>query len=405
MRKSMGSTPEIDLGSREFVRNPYPTYRQLRAHDGPYWLPHEGRAGTPGLWLFSRYDDVAAVLRNTRSISKDVGRLVPADQLTAFDRILMNLDPPDHTRLRALVAPHFAVRRVGELEPAIEAIVERLLAEMAGGNEAEFMADFAIQLPILLLAAIVGVPLQDMPALKGWTDDLITGFDSARSGSGEKAKLGASLGALTAYLAGLMRRSGHADDTLIGDLTRQQRERGEPSSEELLSMCVLMVLAGYETTVNLLGNGLLTLLSHPEQLAVLRQDPGLLPGAIDELLRFESPVQRTSFRVTSAACTIGGFSLEEGQQVSAVIGAANRDPEQFPAPDVFDIRRSPNRHLAFGAGIHKCLGERLARAEARIAFGRLLQRFPAIELLDSEPDWKDQTLLRGLRTLRVRLRN
>ena len=170
-------------------------------------------------------------------------------------------------------------------------------------------------------------------------------------------------------------------------------------------MCVLMVLAGHETTVNLLGNGLLTLLSHPDQLDLLREEPGLMPGVVNELLRFESPVQRTSFRVTSAACTIGACTLEEGQQLSAVIGAANRDPEQFPSPDVFDIRRSPNRHLAFGAGIHKCLGERLARAEARIAFARLLRHFPRIELLDSEPDWKDQTLLRGLRTLRVRLQN
>jgi len=136
---------------------------------------------------------------------------------------------------------------------------------------------------------------------------------------------------------------------------------------------------------------------------LLRENPGLWPGAIDEMLRFESPLQRATFRITSESCRIGNCTLEEGQQVSAVIGAANRDPDEFPSPDDFDVRRSPNQHLAFGAGVHKCLGERLARLEARIAFGRLLARFPNMRLVDSEPDWQDKTLLRGLRSLRIRI--
>jgi cytochrome P450 len=276
---------------------------------------------------------------------------------------------------------------------------------MAVRGEADFMAECAVQLPFLVVAGIIGVPRGDMPLLKSLTDEFVTGFDSARATPDEKRKVEPSLAALTDYLAGLIRQPDHSEDTVVGRLTRMRQELGEPGEEDLLASSVLLVLAGYETTINLLGNGLLSLLSNPAQLALLRQNPGLMPGAIDEILRFESPVQRTTFRITTAPCRIGQCALREGQQVSAVIGAANRDPEQFPSPDVFDIRRAPNRHLAFGAGIHKCLGERLARAEARIVFERLLLRFPAIELLDSEPDWKDQTLLRGLRTLPVRLKN
>jgi cytochrome P450 len=162
-----------------------------------------------------------------------------------------------------------------------------------------------------------------------------------------------------------------------------------------------MVLAGHETTVNLLGNGLLTLLRHPDQLERLRQNPGLTRSAVDEMLRFESPLQRGTYRITRAPYEVCGVTLEVGQQVSAVIGSANRDADEFPQPDVFDIERNPNRHLAFGKGIHKCLGERLARAEARIAFCRLIERFSDIRLLDESPQWQDKTLFRGLKSLRV----
>jgi cytochrome P450 len=312
------------------------------------------------------------------------------------------MDPPEHTRLRALLAPQFSVRRIADLQADIERTVERLLTAIAADGQADFMADFATRLPILVIAGIIGVPPQDMPLLKGWTDDLLTGLDSARATSDERNKVGASLGAMTDYLASLIGKPGPAGESVVGQLTRLQRERGEPSREELLGMCILLVLAGHETTVNLLGNGLLALLSNPDQLALLRENPGLVPGAIDEMLRYESPLQRGTFRITSESCTIGNCTLEQGQQVSAVIGAANRDPEQFPSPDRFDVRRSPNQHLAFGAGVHKCLGERLARLEAKIAFERLLERFPRLQLVDSEPAWQDKSLLRGLKALRVR---
>ena len=174
---------------------------------------------------------------------------------------------------------------------------------------------------------------------------------------------------------------------------------------EILSMSILIVLAGYETTVNLLGNGMRTLLLHPEQMTRLRGNPGLLNSAIDEMLRFESPLQRSTYRVSTEVFRIGGFELEKDQQVSTVIGAANRDPDQFPNPDVFNIARTPNRHVSFGLGIHKCLGERLARLEARIAFRSQLEKFSHIELVSTEADWQQKTLFRGLKSLHIHFDN
>lgn len=393
----------IDLSSKQFITNPYPAYRQLREAEHPVWMPHEDRTGTDGIWMFSRYRDVAVILRETQNISKDISRLVPADRLTAFDRMLLNMDPPEHTRLRALMAPQFSVRRVAQLEKRIETVVDELLSKILPGREMEFMADFAIPLPILVIAGILGVPATDMQLLKTWTGDLISGLDSARSDEQAKSRLADSMQALTQYLEDLIDSPQPVSGSLVEYLQQLRRESGKPNRMEVLGFCTLIVLAGHETTVNLLGNGLLTLLKHPEQMALLRKNPELIPAAIDEMLRFESPLQRATYRITTAPFTIGGFELEEGQQVSAVIGAANRDPEQFHAPEVFTVTRKPNRQLAFGLGIHKCLGERLARAEAKIAFSRLLEKLPQMWLMDEEPDWQEKTLFRGLKSLAVRI--
>lgn len=398
---AMPVATSIDLQSREFIADPYPAYRQLRDAEQPQWLPHEDRTGTEGIWLFGRYADVAAILRDTRSVSKDVSRLLPADRLTAFDRMLLNLDPPEHTRLRAVVAPLFSVRRVAQLEAAIEGIVAELLADIDESSEIDFVSRFAVPLPIRVVAGVLGVPPDDMPRLQRWTDDMITGLDSARASQEARARLASSMTAMTDYLRGLIARDDPPAGSLLEHLGIVRREVGMPTPDEALSLCVLMVLAGHETTVNLLGNGLLTLLRHPAQLERLRREPDLVPSAVDEMLRFESPLQRGTYRITVAPYRVAGTTLEPGQQLSAVLGAAHRDPAEFPAPDSFDIARKPNRHLAFGKGVHKCLGERLARAEARIAFTRLLERFPRIELLDHEPPWQDKTLFRGLQSLRI----
>jgi len=395
----------IDLNSNDFINNPYPAYGKLRESSEPMWMPHELDNGTGGIWLFSRYSDVATILRETGNISKDKSILLPAGRLSPLDRILLNMDPPEHTRLRAMIAPWFGVRRVADMETGIERLVKDLLTDIKRGGEIDFIAEFALKLPLLVIADILGIPPRDMLQMQRWTDVLISGADSGVSNEDIQKAQAESMLALTEYLSQLIAAQEPGDDNLIAYLNQSAKPDQSPTVDETLGLSVLIVVAGFETTVNLLGNGLLTLLLHPEQLRCLRENPGLLNRAIDEMLRFESPLQRSTYRVTTKEFSLNGFRLEPGQQISAVIGAANRDPDQFLNADKFDITRSPNQHLSFGLGIHKCLGERLARLEATVAFRNLLQRFSYIELLDTKPHWQQKTLFRGLRSLRIGLEN
>jgi len=359
------------------------------------------RSGTSGMWLFSRYSDVATILREKSNISKDLSRIVSVNDLTAFDRMLLNMDPPQHTRLRAIVAPLFSAGKTRIFESKIKAIVKNLLSNISPGDEVDFMAEFAIPLPILVVSDILGVPSKDMLQMKTWASDLLAGFDSSLADKGALKRQQKSLMAMTHYLTRLVELEPEGRNGLITHLNRLRQDTGGPTKVEILSLSMLIVLAGFETTVNLLGNGLYTLLKNPGQLNLLRKEPDLIEKAIDEMLRFESPLQRSTFRVAVRDFSIGGLKIEKGQQIAAAIGAANRDPERFSAPEKFDIRRSPNMHLAFGLGIHKCLGERLARTEAKIAFCRLLETFPKIRLYSDKADWQQKTLFRGLKTLAV----
>ena len=391
----------IDLSSSDFISNPYPAYQQLRATDAPTWVSHQTRSGTPGIWLFSRYKDVAAILREKNNISKDVSRIVAVDDLTAFDRMLLNMDPPQHTRLRAIVAPLFSTERTRIFGSKINVIVENLLSGICTGKEVDFMAEFAIPLPILVVSDILGVPSQDMMQMKSWASELLAGFDSSLADEATIKRQQKSMLNMTQYLNRLVELEPEGRSGLIADLNQLRLKTGGPSKVKILSLSMLIVLAGFETTVNLLGNGLYTLIKNPGQLDLLRKEPGMIDKAIDEMLRFESPLQRTTFRVAVRDFSMGGFKIKKGEQIATVIGAANRDPELFSDPDKFDISRNPNRHLAFGLGIHKCLGEKLARAEARIAFCRLLEAFPNIRLSSDKADWQQKTLFRGLKTLPV----
>ena len=391
----------IDLSSNEFIKNPYPAYSELRRSGEPAWMPHQLDNGTEGIWLFTRYRDVATILRETGSITKDKSRLLPDGQLSPLDRMLLNMDPPEHTHLRAMLAPWFGVRRMKEMEGRVEQLVQQLLTPIKAGVEVEFIAQFALKLPLLVIAGILGVPPEDMPQMKRWTDVLISGADSGVSNEDIQQSQAECMLALTHYLKRLIATQKPGSENLIAYLNQSRKSDQSPTVDETLGLSVLIVVAGFETTVNLLGNGLLTLLLHPGQLHLLRKNPGLLDRAIDEMLRFESPLQRSTYRITTKEFSLNGFNLGPNQQVSAVIGAANRDPDQFPNADVFDITRNPNPHLSFGLGIHKCLGERLARMEAGIAFRALLEKFSHIEIIDSKPDWQQKTLFRGLNSMHI----
>jgi cytochrome P450 len=266
----------------------------------------------------------------------------------------------------------------------------------------EFMSDFALPLPVIVIAELLGVPPEDQSTFHAWSNKFITSIDAVRASEDSRKESQQAVASLAGYFADLIRlRREQPRGDLISALIQARDSQDRLSEDELIAMCMLLLIAGHETTVNLLGNGLLTLLNHPEQLFRLKGDPGLLPSAIEEMLRFESPVQRATFRITKEAIEIGGTTIEKNQQISAVIGAANRDPDQFLHAEEFDIARQPNRHLAFGLGIHFCLGAPLARTEARIGFERLLEQFPDLHLASETPRWNPNTFFRGLTILPV----
>jgi cytochrome P450 len=391
----------INLKDGSFQANPYPIYQQLRENAPVFWFPFPG--GTGGMWLVTRYNDVARMLKEEQRLTKNISRVLPAEQAGPPVRDLLRLDPPDHTRLRSLVNQVFTPRRIKEMEPRIRQIAAGLLDSARQRGEMDFMSDFAVPLPIIVIAELLGVPQEDWAAFRAWSNDLARSFDAVNQTEEIRKKGEESGRMLIGYLSDLVRqRREQPRADLITGLV-QARDGGDRlSEEELLEMCQLILIAGHETTVNLLGNGMLALLQNPDQAERLRQQPELLESAVEEMLRYESPVQRGTIRFTLAPLEVAGQVIESGQQISAVIGSANRDPDQFPDPDRFDIARQPNRHLAFGRGIHFCLGAPLARTEARLAFDLLVHGFPALEMVDEKADWSSNTFLRGLNSLRVR---
>jgi cytochrome P450 len=307
-------------------------------------------------------------------------------------------DPPDHTRLRALVQKAFTPRMIEQLRPRIIAIVDELLNRIAQrGGQFDLIEDLAYPLPVVVIAELLGVPAEDRATFHDWSADLAASLDPLVSSElAERAMR--SRDALHAYFRTIIaerRRAPRAD--LISALVAVE-ERGDNLSEpELVVMCTLLLIAGHETTVNLIGNGVLALLQHPDELARLRAAPELIGSAVEELLRFDAPVQLTG-RVTTAALTIGGQAIGAGDWVLPLFGAANRDPAQFAEPERLDITRSPNPHIGFGRGVHFCLGAPLARLEGQIAIGRLVQRCKNLALAGT-PVRRNQITLRGLRSL------
>jgi cytochrome P450 len=389
----------IDLSSPEFVTDPYPVYRQLRENGEPVWLPY--RDSTSGMWLVTRYDDVAMILKE-QHVSKDVSRFQAPEDQTPLDQTMLFKDPPDHTRLRGLASQAFTPARIRSLEPRILQITDDLLDAVEQRGEMDFMADFAMPLPVTLIAELLGVPHQDRDSFRAWSNAIITGTDAANPDQQGPEKLMYAMSSLANYFVALFeKRQREPKDDLISALITAHDAQDRLNMQELVGMCMLLLIAGHETTVNLLGNGLLTLLRHTDQFEHLKNHPEHMVSAIEEMLRYESPVQRATFRAAIDNIEIGDKVVQAGDQLSAVIGAANRDPAQFPDADRFDVTRQPNRHLAFGLGLHFCLGAPLARTEGRIGFTRLLERLPSLRLANAAPQWSPNTMFRGLRTLPV----
>ena len=397
----MAETELFDPLSPEFHADPYPFYRRLREADPVFLSPL-------GLWVLTRYDDCVASLRDPRFGRDGFEAILSAQygeesETGRLPRSMLFRDPPDHTRLRALVSRAFTPRVIEGMRTQIQGVVDRLLDRVEGRGEMDVIADLAYPLPVTVICDMLGVPLDDHEQIKSWSSDIIRSLDAIGIPSDdsvvERGRVGRR-GIAEYFRALLPGRRRHPRADLLSSLIAAEEQGDRLTEGELLATCVLLFIAGHETTVNLIGNGLLALLQHPAELDRLRREPALIGTAVEELLRYDSPVQRTA-RITNAEVELGGKTIPRGAFVVTAIGAANRDPAHFPDPDRLDIARADNRHIAFGFGIHFCLGAPLARAEGQLALGSLLRRLPRLRLGGAPRQWRESSTLRGLKALPV----
>ena len=369
------------LFTREGRQNPLSIYSKLRS-DEPLTKIVEPMRSLP-LWLFTRYDDCTAILKDPR-FGKDRNKLTAEeqkrtgymDELAMLGRHLLGVDPPDHTRLRGLVAKGFTSARIEGLRPRIKEIAEELIDRVQAQGQMEVVADYAYYLPVTVIAELLGVPVEDHPRFRGWTTTLMT-----PPADGNMDPIRAAGFEFFQYLMGLVesRRVAPKDD-FIGALVLAEEDGQKLDTQELISMLFLLLIAGHETTVNLIANGTLALLDNPAELEKLRQDPSLLDSAIEEMLRYCGPVETSTIRFALEDMSFYGKDIQRGDLVIVSLLSASHDQERFTEPNRFDISLKPNRHLAFGYGIHFCLGAPLARLEATIAFEVLLRRLPKLQL-------------------------
>jgi cytochrome P450 len=416
----MASTQAAQPGSAEFdlflplrsqggLENPFAIYALLRTVRPVMRMPVQGYEG-PGVWFLTRYDDVHEALRDPRYsadrmrapiIRENIERL-PAflQQTTQSVRSMLNMDPPDHTRVRKLANKAFTPRRIAALRGHIETIVDELLAPVTNEGRMDVIEALAAPLPAIVIAELLGVPAEDHRQFKSWAAEIVAGLGQPNLGA-RRESTAPAMQKLFAYLSDIIaaRRREPRDD-LISALVLAQEEEDALSDSELLATANLLLIAGHETTTNLIGNGLLALLREPDERQRLREDHALLPTAVEELLRYDGPVQAT-VRVAREDLEIGGNSVEAGSLILVGIGAANHDPEVFEEPERLDVGRDPNPHLAFGFGPHFCLGAPLARLEGEIALGALLERFPRMKLETEAPQYRSNPVLRGLVSLPV----
>lgn len=391
---------------REFRLDPYPFYRQLQSKSPVYFHP------VMRSWILSRHADVVAVLQDPRfSVDRQQStlfrRLQPfrgrrADFVEAVNSSLLMKDPPDHTRLRRLVSKAFTPSVVEALRPRVQAIVDELLDVVAPRREMDLIHDLAYPLPVIVIAEMLGIPTADRDKLKDWSDTLAVLVDplSAAPGHGLPEAEVAYL-ELTEYLHDVFeQRRRQPRQDLISALVAVEEQGQKLSETELLALCALILGAGHETTTNLLGNAVLALLRNPDERQRLQHDPALIGNAVEELLRYDSPVQLTD-RVATADCEIAGQRVRRGTMVALLLGAANRDAAEFADPDRLDLSRQNNHHVAFGHGPHFCLGAALARLEAQIALPTLLRRFPNLDGERQPKEWKPSIVLRGPLHLRL----
>ena len=406
----MSTTQRYDLYSAEFRARTHETYSRMRDESPVHLQP--GLNGETPIWFVTRYDDVVTVLTDDERFVVDAKLALTQDELRALDaasplpnddRIntnLLTMDGEDHRRVRQLVAKAFTPRMVERLRPRIQEIADELVDRVAAEGRMELVDDFAFPLPITVIAELLGIPIEDRDRFRVWSNSFLLPpmTDELRE------RFLRHTDEFVAYLDVLFaERRGEPSYDLVSALVQAEEHGDRLGENELYSMAVLLIVAGHETTVSLITNAVLALLGHPAELERLQADASLLPTAVEELLRYDSPVERTITRWVTQDTQLGGESIARGDLVIAVVGSANRDDAQFPDADVLDLGRAPNRHVGFGRGPHFCLGAPLARLETEIALGTLLRRLPNLRLAIAEGDlyWRPIPLFRSLASLPV----
>ena len=404
--------PSFDalLTEARFAQDPYQAYRLLSEQEPVYW------SEAWGAWLVTRYDDVVETLRDHERFSSK-GRLVELiDTLPAAARAeagplrehfstsgLIHTDPPDHTRMRGLIKKAFSPRVIAAMEPRIQRIVDELLDAVDPVVGFDVVSDLAYPLPATVIAELLGARPEDRDRFKSWSDGIVAFQGQGRAIPEAVPTSAGAVTAMRTYIGELMAvRREEPHDDLLGQLVSVEEAGQQLTTDEIYSTCVTFLIGGHETTTSLIANCLYRLLLDPGQLELARADEIALVGAIEESLRFDSPIQRT-FRRVAETTTFGGQELQEDQIVIQLLGAANRDGAHFEHPHDFDIGRRPNRHIAFGSGVHFCIGAPLARLEAKVALRTILQRMPSIALAADDVQWQDEkALFRCVRSLPVR---
>jgi len=404
---------DVDLLSPAFRANPYPTYALLQSQRPR--LPNLGENFRE--WYFTRHDDVSFVLKDPRFV-KEWQRISPPQEgaldeseasnernplYRMFDNWMLFRDPPDHTRLRSLVNQAFTPRMIDRLRPRISEIADELLQPMQGARSFDLIAEYAFPLPVIVIAEMLGVPTEDRAQFRTWSTAIASTLEFGDVGAETIEQGGMVAGQVLDYFRQLVQQRRRApQQDMISGMIAAEEQGHKLSEDEMLATCVLLLFAGHETTVNLIGNAVSLLLAHPDAEQALRLEPSLLPTAIDECLRYESPVQLTS-RFAAEDIMIGDDQIRRGDNISVWLGAANRDPEVFADPQRFDVRRQPNRHLAFAAGPHFCIGAPLARLEGELAIASLLHACPILAADYTQIEWRSSGVFRGPVTLPVRV--
>ena len=399
-----------DLYSPAFRASTYETYARMRDESPVHRQP--GLDGETPIWFVTRYEDVVAMLADNERFVLDPALALTPEELAAFEedvpiggdeRVSENLlakDGADHRRLRGLVSKAFTPRMVERLRPRIEELADELLDGVVDRGSMELVDEFAFPLPITVIAELLGIPVEDQRRFREWSNTFVTPPVTPELREQAARHTDEFVGYLDELFAN--RRAEPAED-LVTALLRAEDEGDHLSQNELYAMVVLLIVAGHETTVSLITNAVHALLTHPEQLAALRADAGLLPGAVEELLRFDSPVERTITRWATADVELGGETIRRGDLVIAVVGSANRDGTRFPRADELDLRRTDGKHVGFGRGPHFCLGAPLARIETEVALAALLRWLPGLRLATADEDlyWRPIPVFRSLAELRV----